>query len=57
MEEKAEAYLAGKELTEDVAAKAADLALEDALPLARNRYKIRVAKAYVRRALLRCLES
>ncbi len=52
--EKAEAYLAGKELNEETAAEAAALALEDALPLARNQYKIQVARAYVRRALLRC---
>ena len=47
----AEAYLKGKVLTADVAAQAAELALEGALPLEKNAYKIDMAKTMVRRSL------
>lgn len=47
----AEAYLKGKPLTAENAAKAAELALEGAIPLERNAYKIEMAKVMVRRAL------
>ena len=52
----AEEYLAGKELTEETAREAAEIALKDALPLGKNYYKVLVAKAYVRKALLKCAE-
>lgn len=48
----AEKFLIGKKLTEEVAAEAAELCLEGALPLHQNSYKIDVAKTMVRRALL-----
>lgn len=50
----AEDFLRGKEITEEVAAEAARLALLGALPLERNHYKVKVTKAYVRRAILAC---
>jgi CO/xanthine dehydrogenase FAD-binding subunit len=49
--EKAEEFLKGKTLTAEVASAAADLALEGALPLQRNAYKIDMAKVMVRRSL------
>jgi xanthine dehydrogenase YagS FAD-binding subunit len=49
----AEAALAGKTITEETAAAAADAALRDARPLSQNAYKIQVAKTAVKRAILR----
>jgi len=49
--EKAEQYLIGRQFSEETAANAAELALEDALPLKGNAYKIDVAKTLVRRSL------
>jgi xanthine dehydrogenase YagS FAD-binding subunit len=49
--EEANALLEGKELTDDLAAKTADLVLRDAEPLAHNAYKVPLARALVRRAL------
>src|SRR6185436_9493390 len=49
----AEAALAGKAITEETAAAAAEAALRDARPLSQNAYKIQVAKAAVKRAILR----
>ena len=48
----AEKFLQGKKLTAEVAAQAADLALEGAKPLAKNGYKIDIAKTLIKRALL-----
>jgi xanthine dehydrogenase YagS FAD-binding subunit len=48
----AEAVLAGRRLDDAVAIAAADAALKDASPLSHNGYKIPLAKALVRQALL-----
>ncbi len=48
----AEQVVIGKEITEESAAAAAEVALEGALPLAQNEYKIDVAKTLIKRALL-----
>jgi xanthine dehydrogenase YagS FAD-binding subunit len=47
-----DAMLAGKRLTSDLVAAAAEAALEGAKPLARNGYKVSLTKAVVRRALI-----
>ncbi len=47
----AEAYLAGKALQPDVIGKAADLAVQDARPLAYNAFKVDLARGLVRQAL------
>jgi xanthine dehydrogenase YagS FAD-binding subunit len=47
-----EAMLAGQRITEDLAAKVAEAALEGANPLAKNGYKVPLTKAVVRRTLL-----
>ncbi|MDO5417344.1 MAG: FAD-dependent oxidoreductase [Lachnospiraceae bacterium] len=49
---KAEEYLIGRRLCRETAEKAAELALEGALPLADNAYKIDVAKAMVKRSIM-----
>jgi xanthine dehydrogenase YagS FAD-binding subunit len=49
----AEKALAGKTITEETAAAAAEAALEGARPLRENGYKIQVAKTAVKRAILR----
>ncbi len=49
--ESAERVLRGAELSEEVIARAAEAALEDAQPLTHNGYKIPLATALVRRAL------
>jgi xanthine dehydrogenase YagS FAD-binding subunit len=49
----AEQALAGKTITEETAAAAADAALQGARPLSENAYKIQVAKTAVKRAILR----
>jgi xanthine dehydrogenase YagS FAD-binding subunit len=51
--EEANQFLEGKELTDAVAAGAADLVLKDAEPLAHNAYKVPLAHALIRRALAR----
>ena len=48
----AEAYLEGKEISEDIAEEAAELALKKALPHPHNQYKINIAKAMIKRAVL-----
>ena len=48
----AEQALAGKAITPEVAAAAADAALRGAMPLSQNAYKIQVAKTAVERAIL-----
>ncbi|MBI3725776.1 FAD binding domain-containing protein [bacterium] len=50
--EAAEAHLAGKKLTPELAREVAAKALEGAKPLAENGYKIQIARALVMRALL-----
>jgi NADPH-dependent glutamate synthase beta subunit-like oxidoreductase/CO/xanthine dehydrogenase FAD-binding subunit len=47
-----EASLEGKTITDEVAETAAALAVEEAIPLAKNRYKVQVTRALVRRAIL-----
>ena len=49
--EAAERVLSGAVVSDDLIARAADAALEGAQPLARNGYKVPLAKALVRRAL------
>lgn len=49
---KAESYVNGKAITLQVAQEAAQIALEGALPLAHNSYKIQIAKTLVRNSLL-----
>jgi xanthine dehydrogenase YagS FAD-binding subunit len=51
--EAAEKALAGKAITEETAAAAAEAALEGARALSENAYKIQVAKTAVKRAILR----
>jgi xanthine dehydrogenase YagS FAD-binding subunit len=52
MVEEANQFLEGKDLTDDNAAKAADIILRDAKPLAQNGYKAPLAHALIRRTLL-----
>jgi xanthine dehydrogenase YagS FAD-binding subunit len=49
----AEGALAGKALTEDTAALAAEAAVSDAKPMSGNAYKIQIAKTAVKRAIMR----
>lgn len=49
---KAEEYLCGRELSEDVAQSAAELAVAECIPLSGNDYKISVLRALIARALL-----
>ena len=49
----AEKALAGKTITEETAAAAAEAAVQGARPLSENAYKIQVAKTAVKRAILR----
>ena len=49
---KVEAMLAGQRITEELAAKAAETALEGAQPLAKNKYKVPLTKAIVKRNLI-----
>jgi NADPH-dependent glutamate synthase beta subunit-like oxidoreductase len=52
----ATAYLKGRKIDEAVSEEAASLALKDAIPLAENGYKIKIAKALVRRSVLAARE-
>ncbi len=47
-----EAMLAGRRITPELAAKASEAAVEGARPLAKNKYKVPLTKAVVRRTLL-----
>jgi CO/xanthine dehydrogenase FAD-binding subunit len=47
-----EALLEGKSLTPELAAQAAELAVQGATPLAHNRYKVALARELARRAIL-----
>jgi xanthine dehydrogenase YagS FAD-binding subunit len=49
---KVEAMLAGQQIHEELAAKAAEAALEGAQPLAKNKYKVPLTKAIIRRNLV-----
>ncbi len=49
---KAEALLTGKSINEKMAAKAGELAVEGATPMAHNRYKVQLFKTLVKRAIL-----
>jgi NADPH-dependent glutamate synthase beta subunit-like oxidoreductase len=53
----AENFLRGRAINEDVAAKAGDLALEDATPLNQNAYKVAIAKTLVKRTIMRSTSS
>jgi len=48
----AQTVLAGKAVTQEVAAEAGKAALEGATPLSQNRYKVQLARVAVKRALL-----
>jgi NADPH-dependent glutamate synthase beta subunit-like oxidoreductase len=52
---KAEQYITGRSITEANAEAAADAAVSDAISLPYNKYKIQVAKAMVKRAILACM--
>lgn len=49
-------YMEGKTLEEPLAEKVAELLLEDAKPLEGNAYKLPLAKALIRRTLMRLAE-
>lgn len=49
----AEAALAGKAVTEETAAAAAEAALKDAQPLTENAYKVQIARTAVKRAIMK----
>jgi xanthine dehydrogenase YagS FAD-binding subunit len=49
---KVEAMLAGQRITPELAAKAGEGAVEGARPLAKNKYKVPLTKAVVKRTLL-----
>ena len=51
--EAAEREIDGRELSDEVAARAADVLLADAQPLRQNGFKIPLAKELIRRALAR----
>ncbi|MDO9534629.1 MAG: xanthine dehydrogenase family protein subunit M [Bacillota bacterium] len=48
---KAEEFLKGKELSEEIVAEAAEFALAKAKPLSKNAYKLEIAKTLVKRAV------
>ena len=48
----AEAFIAGKEITEELAAEAAEIALSGAIPLSKNEYKVQIARTLVKNSLL-----
>lgn len=50
----AEDFLKGKAISDQVAAEAADAAVCGVLPLGKNRYKVQVTKALVKKAILAC---
>lgn len=53
---KVAAFLEGKKIDEEIAAKAGDLAVEGATPLSQNGYKVQQARVVVKRALLELAE-
>jgi xanthine dehydrogenase YagS FAD-binding subunit len=48
----AEQELSGKRVTEDIAQRAAEAAVHNATPLSQNAYKVTLAKALVKRAVM-----
>jgi len=52
---KAEDYLKGKSINESTAEEAGEKAVEGAIPLSKNKYKIQIAKTLVERTLLACV--
>jgi xanthine dehydrogenase YagS FAD-binding subunit len=53
---KVAAFLEGKKITEEVAAKAGEIAVEGAAPLSQNGYKVQQARIVVKRTLLALAE-
>lgn len=51
--QKVEGYLIGKKVTEEVAEEAARLAVKDAIPFEKNRYKVEELKTMVKHSILR----
>lgn len=51
--QKAEEFIIGKEITPELAQQAAEIALDGAIPLSKNQYKIQIAKTLVRNSLLK----
>ena len=49
--EAAHEFLEGKELSDDVAMRASEIILKDAVPLDNNGYKVPIAQALIRRTL------
>lgn len=52
-----EKYLNGKEATKAVAEEAGEIAVRDVKPLSKNRYKIQIVKALIKKAVLEINES
>ena len=48
----AEAFINGREITEELAGQAAEIALKGAIPLSKNEYKVQIAKTLVKNSLL-----
>ena len=55
--EKAEAYLIGKAPVKETAEKAAEIALEGAVPFEKNAYKVDIAKALIKSSVLRLADG
>lgn len=53
----AESYLIGKEITEETAEKAAELAVKNAIPLDDNKYKVVEMKALIKNSIMKCVPS
>lgn len=45
-------YLVGKEISEEVAEKAAELSIKDVLPMAKNEYKVKLIKTMIKRSIM-----
>jgi xanthine dehydrogenase YagS FAD-binding subunit len=52
-----EDFLKGKVLSEQVAEAAADMAMKATNPLSKNKYKVQIARALIRRAVLFAREA
>ncbi len=48
----AEEFINGKEITEELAGQAAEIALRGAVPLSKNEYKVQIARSLVKNSLL-----
>jgi xanthine dehydrogenase YagS FAD-binding subunit len=53
----AEAVLKGKNLTDQVAAEAADAAVKSAVPMSQNAYKVQLTRTTLIRALMRAVKA